>query len=114
MTWYADALARAHESRLASTLVLLQQTQVTQALEVFEILYPFCTANSVPTIAIPCTSVLLYAQQESLVSEKMVSSDALLKLSHATHLQQLLKERADEASSAALLAEARAADASLR
>jgi hypothetical protein len=75
---------------------------------------PFCTTCNVLTIAIPCTFVLLYTQQESLVSEKMVSSDALMKLSHATHLQQLLKQRADAASSAALLSEARAADASLR
>ena len=87
---------------------------MTQTREVFVLLNLFCTAYYVLTIAIPCTSVLLYTQQESLVSEKMVSSDALLKLSHATHLQQLLKERADEASSAALLAEARAADASHR
>ncbi len=114
MTWCTDALARAHESRLASTLILLQQTQVTHTRELFLCLNHFSTSCYVLTTAISCAFVLLYTQQEALVSEKMVSSDALMKLSHATHLQQLLKQRADAESSAVLLSEARTTDASLR
>ena len=55
VTCFADALARAHESRLGSTLILLQQTQVTQTREVFPCLNHFV----LPAMSSPSPSLAL-------------------------------------------------------
>ncbi len=106
VTLHADVLSRAHESRLASTLVLLQQTQVnTSSPQPPSFITPHITTASA-TIRIIALQ-LTHTNQESLASEKVVSCKAMLELSRLTQANQLQQQRAE---AAAAEQEARTAD----